>query len=154
MAVEGYILGLIGIAGTMLTILGAGLPLAKGVQAAAAAVAEKQRLNIFILIYLALAEAFAIYGLLIAFVMYTKIQPYLSGEIPKENFGVEYGLNGMFFIRGGYNSAFAKDSESGMSFGGGVDFGLSSSIGLALDYAYRDFGLLENVQMFTFTLSL
>ena len=51
MAVEGYILGIIGIAGTMLTILGAGIPLSKGVQAAAAAVAEKQRLNIFILIY-------------------------------------------------------------------------------------------------------
>ena len=91
MAVEGYVLGLIGIAGTMLTILGAGIPLSKGVQAAAAAVAEKQRLNVFILIYLALAEALAIYGLLIAFVMFTKIQPYLDGTIPKENFGIEYG---------------------------------------------------------------
>jgi F0F1-type ATP synthase membrane subunit c/vacuolar-type H+-ATPase subunit K len=82
MATElGIILGIVGIAGTMLTILGAGIPLSKGVQAAAAAVAEKQRLNIFILIYLALAEALAIYGLLIAFVMYTKIQPYLDGTI-------------------------------------------------------------------------
>ncbi|MCG3227035.1 MAG: hypothetical protein H7645_08955 [Candidatus Heimdallarchaeota archaeon] len=67
------IVGILSIAGTMLTILGAGIPLAKGIQAAAAAVAEKQRLNIFILIYLALAEALAIYGLLIAFVMFTKI---------------------------------------------------------------------------------
>ncbi|OLS32021.1 MAG: ATP synthase subunit c [Candidatus Heimdallarchaeota archaeon AB_125] len=91
MAVEGYILGIMGIAGTMLTILGAGIPLAKGVQAAAAAVAEKQRLNIFILIYLALAEALAIYGLLIAFVMYTKIQPYLDGTNLLTDFTPTYG---------------------------------------------------------------
>jgi len=91
MAVEGYVLGLIGIAGTMLTILGAGIPLSKGVQAAAAAVAEKQRLNIFILIYLALAEALAIYGLLIAFVMYTKIQPYLDGTLELAEFSLTYG---------------------------------------------------------------
>lgn len=91
MAVEGYILGIIGIAGTMLTILGAGIPLSKGVQAAAAAVAEKQRLNIFILIYLALAEALAIYGLLIAFVMYTKIQPFLDGTYEITEFRPEYG---------------------------------------------------------------
>ena len=91
MAVEGYVLGIIGIAGTMLTILGAGIPLSKGVQAAAAAVAEKQRLNIFILIYLALAEVLAIYGLLIAFVMYTKIQPYLDGTYSINEFKPEYG---------------------------------------------------------------
>ncbi len=91
MAIEGYVLGIIGIAGTMLTILGAGIPLAKGVQAAAAAVAEKQRLNIFILIYLALAEALAIYGLLIAFVMYTKIQPYLDGTNQLSDFSLTYG---------------------------------------------------------------
>ncbi|MCG3222250.1 MAG: hypothetical protein H7641_12800 [Candidatus Heimdallarchaeota archaeon] len=77
--VNSLLLGIIGIAGTMLTILGAGIPLAKGVQAAAAAVAEKQKLNMFILIYLALAEALAIYGLLIAFVMYTKISGPLQG---------------------------------------------------------------------------
>ena len=77
----GTLLGIISIAGTMLTIIGAGVPLAKGIQAAAAAVAEKQRLNIFILIFLALAEALAIYGLLIAFIMYTKIQDFItSGE--------------------------------------------------------------------------
>ena len=91
MALEGYVLGIIGIAGTMLTILGAGIPLSKGVQAAAAAVAEKQRLNIFILIYLALAEALAIYGLLIAFVMYTKIQPFLDGTHDISGFTDAYG---------------------------------------------------------------
>jgi V/A-type H+-transporting ATPase subunit K len=98
---NGLILGIIGIAGTMLTILGAGIPLSKGVQAAAAAVAEKQRLNIFILIYLALAEALAIYGLLIAFVMYTTIQPYLNGEKDANAFTIEFGwifLAAMFIM--------------------------------------------------------
>ncbi|MCK4896953.1 MAG: hypothetical protein KAS47_09095, partial [Candidatus Heimdallarchaeota archaeon] len=50
-----------------------------GIQAAAAAVAEKQRLNIFILIYLALAEALAVYGLLVAFIMYTKLSDAITG---------------------------------------------------------------------------
>ena len=77
--VNSILLGIISIAGTMLTIIGAGIPLAKGIQAAAAAVAEKQRLNMFILIYLALAEALAIYGLLIAFIMYTKISDAILG---------------------------------------------------------------------------
>ncbi len=79
--VDGINLALIAIAGTMLTILGAGYPLSKGIKAAAAAVAQKKGLNVYILIFLALAEALAIYGLLIAFVMYTKIAPILSGEI-------------------------------------------------------------------------
>ena len=77
--VNSILLGIIAIAGTMLTIIGAGIPLAKGIQAAAAAVAEKQRLNIFILIYLALAEALAIYGLLVAFIMYTTLSDAITG---------------------------------------------------------------------------
>ena len=77
--VNSILLGIIAIAGTMLTIIGAGIPLAKGIQAAAAAVAEKQRLNIFILIFLALAEALAIYGLLVAFIMYTKLSDAITG---------------------------------------------------------------------------
>ena len=77
--VNSILLGIIAIAGTMLTIIGAGIPLAKGIQAAAAAVAEKQRLNIFILIYLALAEALAVYGLLVAFIMYTKLSDAITG---------------------------------------------------------------------------
>ncbi len=79
--VNSILLGIIAIAGTMLTIIGAGVPLAKGIQAAAAAVAEKQQLNIFILIYLALAEALAIYGLLVAFIMYTKISDAIAGLV-------------------------------------------------------------------------
>jgi V/A-type H+-transporting ATPase subunit K len=79
--VNSILLGIIAIAGTMLTIIGAGIPLAKGIQAAAAAVAEKQQLNIFILIYLALAEALAIYGLLVAFIMYTKLSDAIAGIV-------------------------------------------------------------------------
>ena len=99
MAVEGYILGIIGIAGTMLTILGAGIPLSKGVQAAAAAVAEKQKLNIYILIFLALAEALAIYALLIAFIMFTKLQPVIEEGIAAGFENVEYPIEyGYIFI--------------------------------------------------------
>ena len=44
---------------------------------------------------------------------------------------------------------FAKDAESGLSFGAGIQQQLLSNLNIMLDYAYRDFGLLENVQMFT-----
>ena len=64
------------------------------------------------------------------------------------NIGAEYVLNQMIFLRGGYNTLFAKDSETGLSFGGGLKYTIGGPT-LVLDYAYRDFGILNQVQMFT-----
>ena len=68
------------------------------------------------------------------------------------NIGAEYAYNRMFFLRGGYNTLFAKDSESGVAFGAGLAMDVSSVI-LHLDYAYHDFGILNDVQIFTIGLS-
>ena len=71
-----------------------------------------------------------------------------NNDVESMNIGAEYAFNGMFFIRGGYNTLFAKDSETGVSFGGGIKYSLGAS-SMVFDYAFRDFGILTNVQMFT-----
>ncbi|MHA1687427.1 MAG: hypothetical protein ACTSYD_13675 [Candidatus Heimdallarchaeaceae archaeon] len=80
----GFILAIIAIAGTMLGILVAGFPLASGIRAASAAVAEKRKLNTYLLIYLALGESLAIYSLLIAFMMFSNIRPVIEQGLQAE----------------------------------------------------------------------
>lgn len=64
------------------------------------------------------------------------------------NIGAEYAFNKMFFLRGGYNTMFAKDSESGMALGAGLAIN-SGNASLKFDYAYHDFGILNDVQIFS-----
>jgi hypothetical protein len=71
-----------------------------------------------------------------------------NNDVESINIGAEYVLNQLIFLRGGYNTLFAKDSETGLSFGGGLKYKLGEPT-LAIDYAYRDFGILNQVQMFT-----
>jgi hypothetical protein len=71
-----------------------------------------------------------------------------NNDVESVNIGAEYVLNQMIFLRGGYNTLFAKDSETGLSFGGGLKYTIGGPT-LVLDYAYRDFGILNQVQMFT-----
>ena len=71
-----------------------------------------------------------------------------NNNVESVNVGAEYAFNNLFFLRGGYNSLFAKDSEAGLSFGGGIKYGLGSTF-MVFDYAFKDFGILNNVQMFT-----
>ncbi len=63
------------------------------------------------------------------------------------NFGMEYAFRQAIFLRAGYKSFGLEDSQEGLSFGGGVVYKL-----LRFDYAYSDFGLLDNVQRFSFSL--
>ena len=54
------------------------------------------------------------------------------------------------FLRAGYQDAFLKDGEGGLSFGVGVNSKmLFSETVVIFDYAYRDFGRLENVHLFS-----
>jgi len=69
------------------------------------------------------------------------------------NVGGELAIRDMFFVRGGYKSLFRDNSEEGLTFGGGVILDLNNSASIILDYAYADFGLLENVQLFSLGLS-
>lgn len=69
------------------------------------------------------------------------------------NVGTEFSFKDMFFVRGGYKSLFRENSEEGLTFGAGLALNIHESTTLVLDYAYADFGLLENVQMLSFGIS-
>lgn len=66
------------------------------------------------------------------------------------NFGAEFGFMQFIFFRAGYQDAFLTDVEGGLSFGVGVNSKMLFSETVAIfDYAYRDFGRLDNVHLFS-----
>ena len=70
------------------------------------------------------------------------------------NGGVELSFNETLFLRGGYATLFRQDSEEGVTLGAGLQYrpwGNTSK--LRIDYAYGDFGLLDNVQRFSVAIS-
>jgi opacity protein-like surface antigen len=76
-----------------------------------------------------------------------------SDNVEFLNLGAEYSLNNMFALRGGYASLLSKDSEQGVSLGGGLNYRFSGNLGLKLDYAYEAFGRLGPVQKFSLGLT-
>ncbi|KAA3609874.1 MAG: hypothetical protein D8M58_08480 [Calditrichaeota bacterium] len=76
---------------------------------------------------------------------------------PNDNFesvntGFEYGWNQSVFLRAGYKSLFQKDTEEGMTAGLGFNLRLEGTMKIQVDYAYADFGRLDNSQRFTLML--
>lgn len=66
------------------------------------------------------------------------------------NIGGEFAFMEFFIIRGGYNALFLTDAEGGLSLGVGVNSTLLFSDTIfQFDYAFRDFGRLQNVHMFS-----
>ena len=65
------------------------------------------------------------------------------------NTGLEYSWNETIFIRGGYNSLFELDTEKGLTLGFGLKYTIIDLVKIGLDYAYQDFGRLNNVQYFS-----
>jgi len=64
--------------------------------------------------------------------------------------GAELAFHETVFIRGGYASLFRDESEEGLTIGAGLHYRLwGGSTLVKIDYAYADFGLLENVQRFS-----
>ncbi len=59
--------------------------------------------------------------------------------------GCEYAFREMFFLRAGYNNLFLRDGEEGLTLGTGVAVRLMGHRAIRVDYAYADFGRLENV---------
>lgn len=74
---------------------------------------------------------------------------HLSDNYESVNFGAEYAYDDFIFLRGGYKSAFISDSEESFALGFGLKQSIVGSIALKIDYAYQDFGRLNNVQKFT-----
>ena len=65
------------------------------------------------------------------------------------NMGAEYTFNEMIFLRAGYKSLFTADTEEGYTLGAGIEYEISGSTILGVNYAYQDFGLLDKVQRFS-----
>ncbi len=67
------------------------------------------------------------------------------------NAGAEFSYRDFLFLRGGFNSIRDPNAEGGLSLGIGVTSGMftSSSLKVTFDYAYRDMGRLENIQVIT-----
>jgi len=72
-----------------------------------------------------------------------------NDDVEYLNLGGEYILNQMFALRAGYKTLFALDSEEGLSLGGGIKYRISGETTIQLDYAYQDFGVLKEIQMFS-----
>jgi opacity protein-like surface antigen len=69
------------------------------------------------------------------------------------NVGAEYGFRNIFFIRGGYESMFERDHINGLALGGGINFSIDGSMVIRIDYAWSDWGILDNAQRFSLGLT-
>ena len=72
-----------------------------------------------------------------------------SNNSESVNVGMEYILFNSLFLRGGYESIFEKDSISGLSLGGGVQYKIQNSMIFYLDYSWVDWGVLASVNRFS-----
>ena len=65
-------------------------------------------------------------------------------------FGLEYSYKKTFFTRLGYEYSSETGYERGFTAGAGLIYKLSSNFNVKFDYAFADFGRLEQVHRFTF----
>jgi len=64
------------------------------------------------------------------------------------NSGVEIGIKNTLFLRGGYKSLFLQNSEQGATFGAGLKYD-AVGLNLRLDFAWADYGRLNDVKFVT-----
>ena len=64
------------------------------------------------------------------------------------NSGLEFSYNSMIFLRGGYKALFLPDSEQGLTLGFGVNYSMTPDLEFTFNYAYGDYGRLDNIQYF------
>ncbi len=66
------------------------------------------------------------------------------------NVGFEYtGIQNILAIRGGYNAIGQRDGESSYTIGGGLRYAIEGGTTVKFDYAFENFGRLENVHKFS-----
>jgi len=65
-------------------------------------------------------------------------------------FGLEYSYRNTFFARAGYEYSNEPGYERGFTAGAGFAYELTPNLNAKIDYAYADFGILEQVHRFTF----
>lgn len=81
----------------------------------------------------------------------------VDGIVPNDNaqfvnVGGEYVFSNFLSLRAGYRTLFLEDSEEGLTFGAGLKHKLFGETTFQFDYAYGDFGLLDNVQEFSLSI--
>lgn len=64
------------------------------------------------------------------------------------NSGLEFSYNDMIFLRGGYKALFLPNSEQGLTLGFGINYALTTELEFTFNYAYGDYGRLDNIQYF------
>ncbi|HVP36940.1 MAG TPA: PorV/PorQ family protein [Terriglobales bacterium] len=64
--------------------------------------------------------------------------------------GLEYSYKKTFFVRLGYEYCSETGYERGFTAGAGLNYKLSTNFNAKFDYAYADFGRLDQVHRFTF----
>ena len=67
------------------------------------------------------------------------------------NSGVEISLRNMIFLRGGYKALFQDNSEQGVTFGVGLRYD-SVGMNVKLDFAWADYGRLDDVKFISFAI--
>ncbi|MDZ7292479.1 MAG: PorV/PorQ family protein [candidate division KSB1 bacterium] len=72
-----------------------------------------------------------------------------SDNTESVNLGGEYAFQEKFFLRGGYRDLFLRDGEQTFTVGGGAAVRFLGNVRWKFDYAYADFGRLENEQRFS-----
>lgn len=73
-----------------------------------------------------------------------------TGTTESMNVGVEYGFNRLIFFRAGYQNLFERDSVNGLTLGAGINYRLRSRASFVMDYAWSDWGILQDVHRFSF----
>lgn len=66
------------------------------------------------------------------------------------NAGIEYTAFNTLSLRAGYKSLFLNKTEEGLTFGFGLMYDFTPTLGVQVDYAYQEFGILKNTQQFSF----
>jgi hypothetical protein len=69
------------------------------------------------------------------------------------NVGGEYVFRDLISLRAGYRNLFEVDGEQGLTFGGGISARIDRALRIVVDYAYADFGRLEQTHWFTLQLA-
>lgn len=70
------------------------------------------------------------------------------------NLGAEMQFLKTFAIRGGYRNLFLPDLEGGLTLGAGIDLRVLSSYSLRFDYAWSDYGRLNNAHRVSVAVNL
>lgn len=69
------------------------------------------------------------------------------------NVGMEYTFRDLLSLRTGMKNLLETDGEQGLTFGAGLNFRLDRALRIRFDYAYADFGRLEETHWLTLDLS-